>query len=85
MLYGTIRGILLSKQYVKDVGGLIFFEPTYEMFVHMIYNLKDKIQDFKKIQDFSKYKGTIITEEYLSECQKDENFRLEIKKKNEAQ
>ena len=42
LLYGTIRGILLSKQYIKDVEGLIFFEPKCEMFVRMIYNLNNK-------------------------------------------
>ena len=81
LAFKTIRGILLSSQYIKDVGGLMFFEPNHQMFVRMIRNLNDCIQNTKIIFDFSNYKGIPITEEYWKRCKEEGRVNLRSKKK----
>ena len=81
LIFPTIRGISLTYSYIKD-GGVSSFEPTYEMFVRMIKNLNKKFSNYRKIDNMSEYGGTVLTEEYLEECKKEEKVRLQKNKVN---
>ena len=80
--FATTRAMLLSAEYVKNVGGLLNFEPTNEMFVRMVLNLNDKIIDLHKIDSCDEYMGEKLSEEYLLQCNNIEAKYQKFIKKN---
>ena len=80
MCFETIRGSMLTSQYVKDVGEIRNFEHTHEMFELMILSLHDEIKDFVYLGDRSVYK-TQLTKEVVDRCHEDEKEYENITKK----
>ncbi|KAJ8665873.1 hypothetical protein QAD02_007535 [Eretmocerus hayati] len=77
--FESVRGCLLSRQHVIDVGGLENFQVTNEMFKRMAENLHDPFKKEDPLPDDQTYMGVEIPDWVIQNSINEKNFCARIK------
>lgn len=73
--FASIRAIMLSYQYIADVG-LDEFEPTMGMYYRMAFCLQDKQDNSRRFEDRSMFKDKKITDDQKKRSFQDRKYGL---------